>query len=474
MAAELTRANGLGGLKRYRLPLFVTLVLAVAIVAVAPIRAPARSPNILIIVVDTLRADRLGVTGNTDGLTPFLDELAARGTTFSNVYASSSWTCPSVASLLSSRYPSQHGVVSFDSTLAESEVTLGEILEENGYVGGGFSSNFRISDTHGYAQGFSHWRAYATRRGSKVRGERLRSESVRWVERTRAAKHAPMVLYLQFMEPHTPYEPPEPYRSRHVRLADNVDEAVAMKKVVSAGAGNKKLTGEEIDLLKSLYDGEVAAADAELRALFADLQGSGFLDDAIIVVTADHGEEFGEHNEFLHGITLYNTAIHVPLIVVAPGIPGGRVVPNPVSLLDVTPTILDLVKIAAPATFEGQSLVPLMTGSEPAPLRGPILSELEPFSKDYDFRRHQRALVSGTRKLILNSIGNMHAFELKRDPNELRAWIVRSRNGQNGDLVRAMEDLRSRLTTTATAPETSRQPLDESTKEKLRALGYQP
>jgi arylsulfatase A-like enzyme len=454
----------------------VGVVLAgIAVLALLPLRAPARSPNILIVVVDTLRADRLGVYGNSRGLTPFLDELAQRGTLFTHAYAPSSWTCPSVASLLTSRYASQHHVTSFDAKLGDAEVTLAEILQEHGYAAGGFSANFRLADTHGYAQGFDHWRSYVSADTSetKVRGDRLLRESGEWIARTRSASQAPMLVYLQYMEPHTPYLPPEPYLSRFVRQPADADATVARTKLIAAPPGDKGLTASEIDLLTSLYDGEVAAADAQLRRLFEELERSGFLDDTIVVVTADHGEEFGEHKQFLHGFTLFNTAIRIPLIIVAPGIQGGRVVNDNVSLIDVAPTVLDLLKAPAAPTFEGRSLVPLITGDPAPPLRGPVLSELEQMHPMVDWRVHSRALMSGKRKLIVKRNGRMRAYALARDPDEDRAWYVRPENDRmNGDLVDMLQSMTADLQ--KSAAEAQRQPIDESTKEKLRALGYQP
>lgn len=451
------------------------LVVAVGALAMVPLRAPARSPNVLIVVVDTLRADRLGAYGNVRGLTPFLDELATRGTRFANAYATSSWTCPSVASLLTSRYPSQHHVTSFEGQLGDAEVTLAETLQEHGYTAGGFSANFRLADTHGYAQGFDHWRSYVTQNktANKVRGDRLLRESGEWIARTRSTTQAPMLVYLQYMEPHTPYMPPEPYLSRFIRQPDGADATVARNKLIAEAPGEKALTAPEIDLLTSLYDGEVAAADAQLRMLFEELERSGFLHDAIVVVTADHGEEFGEHNQFLHGFTLYNTAIRVPLIITAPGLAAGRVVDDNVSLLDVAPTVLDLAKLPAATTFEGRSLVPLMTGEPAPPLHNPVLSELEPMHPDIDWRVHSRALISGNRKLVVKRNGRMSAFALARDPGEIRPYLVLPDDRFNRDLVQALQSMSEDLSKNA-ASEAQRQPIDESTKEKLRALGYQP
>jgi len=173
-----------------------------------------RPPNVLVIVVDTLRADRLGVYGNTRGLTPFLDELADRGTVFANARSTSSWTIPSVASLMTSRYSPQHHVIGFGSRLAEAELTFAEAMQPLHYVAAGFSANFQLLQRSGYAQGFQYWRADAKRPGGLSAAE-LRGQALHWLDGAwQAGSLPPLLLYFQFMEPHGPYDPPEPFRSR--------------------------------------------------------------------------------------------------------------------------------------------------------------------------------------------------------------------------------------------------------------------
>ncbi len=304
------------------------VVFALALlVSLAPAceRHSKQSPNVLFIVVDTLRADRLGVYGNRRGLTPFLDRLAERGVVFENAYAASSWTCPSVASLFTSRYPAQHHVTGFGSRLGEQEVTFAERLASSGYVAGGFSANYRVLERLGYAQGFHQWRSDA-KQASGLQGDELRRQALGWLDTVwDAGSPRPVLLYLQYMEPHSPYDPPEPFLSRYLRDDDgrpieaNVDMNVFRFRVNSG----KKVSNEELLPLRRLYDGEVAAADAQIRLLFAELEHRAFLDNAIVIVTADHGEEFGDHGRLEHGRTLYNETVRVPLIVVAPGAPRG-------------------------------------------------------------------------------------------------------------------------------------------------------
>src|SRR5262245_24567278 len=173
-----------------------------------------RAPNVVLVVIDTLRADRLGAYGNQRGLTPFLDTLATKGTLFEHAYAVSSWTIPSVASLFTSRYPTQHHVVTFFSRIADSEVTLAERLHDGGWVGGCFSANPNLRKDWGDGQGFDELWSDLTP-DVDVHGDVIRTQGLAWLDRTwsRSSK-TPAFLYFQYMEPHQPYDPPEPFRSR--------------------------------------------------------------------------------------------------------------------------------------------------------------------------------------------------------------------------------------------------------------------
>ena len=322
--------------------------------------SPERPPNVLMVVLDTLRADRLGAYGSPRGLTPFLDELAAQGVVFENAYAPSSWTSPSVASLFTSRHPVQHGIATFDSVLGDGEATLAESLRGLGFASGGFSANFRIAGKLGFGQGFDVWQAYLGSdvgdRGPKVPARFVRQEALAWLKQAwQPDSPRPVFLYVHFMEPHSPYDPPDEVRQRLVPRASRAEVDAANALLV--GLRFDALSDQQVALLAELYDGEVAALDAELRSFFDALRSNGFLEHSIVAVVADHGEEFREHGMLLHGITLFEPGVRVPLLLLGPGLEAGRRVSQPVSLLDVAPTILDLLGSPAPAHFEGRSLL---------------------------------------------------------------------------------------------------------------------
>lgn len=393
----------------------LTSLLACLVIAGCGDVKQARGRNIVVVVVDTLRADRVGAATAHGSLTPFLDDLGRRGVRFTHAYSTSSWTNPSVASLFTSRYPSQHLVHGFDSTLAADEVTLAKRLHAAGWLTAGFSANPQLQAQHGYGQGFDAWQTFPS---FKLPGPELRAACLQWIDaHWRRGSGGPLFLYLQYMEPHAPYEPPAPFRAQ---VAPGMsDETMRRANDLLVGFLWADLTAADVAVLSSLYDGEVAAVDAELRTLFRELEARGVLDGALILVTADHGEEFREHALLTHGFTLYNQAIHVPLVVVGTPFPPGVAVDSNVSLLDVGPTLLGLAAEPAEPRFEGRSLVPVLYGL--APPRD-VLAELLA-SQTLDFRRHAAALVREDIKLLVSPSSRPEfqqdtVFDLATDPLE--------------------------------------------------------
>lgn len=428
---------------------------------------PPRRPNVVIVVVDTLRYDRVGAARAHGSLTPFLDELARRGTRHARAYSASSWTSPSVASLFTARYPSQHRVRAFGSILGPSEITLAERLHDAGYVTAGFSANPQLQGHQGWNQGFDAWQTF---RAFKLPGPELTRACLGWLDDgwTRGAGR-PVFLYLQYMEPHHPYEAPAAVRAT---VAPSVsDDAMRRVNGLLLNLLWADLTPADIVDLMALYDAEVAAVDAELRTLFDGLAARGVLDDALVVVTADHGEEFKEHGMFAHGFTLYEPAIHVPLLVVGDSFPAGHTAEPHVSLLDVAPTVLEHLGLPAEPRFEGHSLLTAAHGLAP---ERDLLSQLLSW-EERDWRQHEAALIQGDLKLLvpptaLRDFREDEVYDLAHDPLErdpdppgtaVPAVILRA------ELAQREAQLRSRET-----PEELRRELAPEQRERLRALGY--
>jgi len=467
----------------------VLLVLLLAVAGCASATTPAGRPNVLLIVIDTLRADRLGVYGNRRGLTPFLDELAARGHVVRRARAQAPWTNPSVASILTSRYQSQHGVVDYRSVLPAAELTLAEVLKADGYATGAFSANGLIGESLGFAQGFDRFEAHLLVKGDDpaylripVRADRMGVDALAWLDGVRrdGPPGAPVFLYLHLMEPHSPYAPPPALLERVRGTRPPVDlrrasETMYIDTMTPVG-------GAELEAIQDAYDASVLAVDEALRGFFAALETRGFFENAIVVVTADHGEEFQEHGARGHGKTLFDETIHVPLIVLGSDRPHPGVVEHLVSSVDIAPTILELAGVPVPSRFAGASFaadldssmwgrlrraVGRLVDSGPAPAS---LSELlvPPGEEPRPGTSHERAVVVGDVKLIRWRDGERRFYALDLDPGEQEPNIV-----EDPDRAR----LEARLAEMQAQAERDRSPAetkmpDARTREALEALGY--
>jgi len=444
-------------------------------------------PNILLIVLDTLRPDRLGSYGSTRGLTPFLDSLAARGFVFRNAYAQTSWTNASIASLFTSRYQSQHRVTSFQSVLPDTELTLSEVLKQHGYATAAFSANFLVRGDLGFGQGFDDYQAYSRpdtltgRTYTKERAGRVNQESLAWLDRLRHDRNPlpPIFLYLHYMEPHNPYDPPDAFldkvlNGRERPDAGKINRAMNLSNILP-------FSDDMVQAVKDFYDAEVMSLDAQLREQFAALQSRGFLDNAIVVMLADHGEEFREHGLMGHHQTLYEEVIRVPLIILVPG-HGERVDVSPiVSLTDIAPTLLDLVGMPAPPRFEGASLRDPMgiprwrwgflgaatrASAPSATDSGVAFSELikETTARQ---RPHEHAVITDSSKLIVGVNGEHEFYDLMRDPGETNAQALGEPERQRLD----HDIARLRQLAAPATPGAAATP-DAETRERMRALGY--
>jgi arylsulfatase A-like enzyme len=444
------------------------LVAALALFLAAGCRH--RHPDVILIVVDTLRADRVGSSGGPPGLTPFLDELAASGVVFRTAYSTTSWTNPAIASLFTSRYPSQHHVVRFDSRLPADEVTLAERFAAEHYRRVGVVGNFRLTEDLGFGQGFDAW--FPVMIGLKPRARHITQDVVRFYDRhlapypwSRWTRH-PLFLYLHFMDPHAPYDPPPAARAGRVGPPPpGTNEAEVVARLMNVDHWNQ-LSQRDVAYLASLYDAEIAGLDTQLARLFRRLRRRGLLENTIVVVTADHGEEFRDHGSLQHGTALFEESVRVPLIMAGPGLPAGRVVADEVSIVDVAPTLLALVGAAPEPRFEGRSLLPLISGQ---PEGRDVLLELESLGLPYDLRRHLAGLVRDRVALLVEPDGSAAAYDLRHDPHELHP--------NPPDLSEATPALRARLgqrraalATRAGTAETA--PVDEEMRDRLRALGY--
>jgi arylsulfatase A-like enzyme len=434
-------------------------------------RASGRQPDVIVILVDTLRADRIGACGGTRGVSPFVDELAAHATVFRRAYAPAPWTNPSVASLFTSRWPSQHGVVTFGAPLDDSEETIAEAFKARGYATAAFVGNFVLTKQSGFGQGFDEYDPVHIVAGPGVQTPKTRAANLLipaavWLTRLPKAPRPPVFLYLHYIEPHLPYAPAPSAVDRLRGDRPRPDASAVTSRCFFAN--RMPLDAAELADVELLYDAEVLGLDEELRRLFSHLDARGLLHDAVVVFTSDHGEEFMEHGHLGHGQALYEELIHVPLIIRFPGQERQVLIDDPVSLLDVAPTLLDVAGVPAPPSFEGRSLRPHWTDWLRHKPTRPVVAELigtEPSSR---MTPHERGVVVGTHKLIVGVGGEHEAYDLAADPGEHAALDVSSGVASELDAVlrRWMAD---HVRAGAPAPAA---PISDDLREKMRALGY--
>ena len=358
--------------------------LALALAAGCGGSAPAERPNVLLISIDSLRRDHLGVYGHRNSLrpdvltSPALDALGAEGVVFENAVSTTSWTLPSHMALMTGLPDRLHGVVFNDFALAPGFTTLAEFLSERGYATGGFFSGPNLNPIFGFIQGFDHYEDcsniaqpledFTGEPGDMqdvhadshqaITSRLLLERSTAWI-REHAAGEKPFFAFVHWWDPHYDYIAPEPY----VDLfdPDYVGRMRGVHKRDRLGHWNDR----DLQHLEALYDAEIRFTDEHVGKLFALLDELGIADDTIVAVVADHGEEFYEHGRWGHQRTLFDEVVRIPMIMRWPGHVPARVRPNgQARIQDVYPTIAALVDYAPPDYLEGQPLVPLWEDPE--------------------------------------------------------------------------------------------------------------
>jgi arylsulfatase A-like enzyme len=405
----------------------------------------AHHPNVVWIVIDALRADALHVYGFPQPITPSLDALAANGVRFENHFANATQTVPSTLTMLLSRLPADHGFSPPDP-MAFSEhrpvypdelVFFAEVLRDAGYATAGYTANPYLTQANRFDQGFD---TFAT---TVDRGDHLVGRASAWLAERKGPDARPFHLYLHLMDVHQPYDPPAEYLARFVPDAQG---GVRME-------GNRPVPfalPSDLAYNAARYAACVAWVDEVVGRLLAKLDELGLRDDTIVVVTADHGEEFGEHGGLGHGRSVFGEVVRVPLIMRWPGhLAAGRVVSHVSQHLDLAPAVLALAGIPRPRAERGRSVF------EPI---DEVLLEIGPW----------RGIVNGSDKLVWDVLtGEQRLFALSdrldRMPRDDAATIARLR-----ERLEAIEARRPQHAAAATSAPT----WSQEEKERLRALGY--
>jgi arylsulfatase A-like enzyme len=421
----------------------------------------AARPNLLLVVVDTLRADHLGSHGNPRRPSPQVDALAQDGVRFARAYATAPWTMPSVASILTGQHPSRHGVMQSPRELPGVATTLAERLSGAGYRTAGVVSHILLGTQYGFGQGFD---SFLSRSGSgdAPTGGHVTRAAVSLLHEL-AGAGAPFFLFVHYFDPHYPYRDHPEYgfagsRSARLRGGMAFPDLLAIR---------SDLTPEEIAYLRALYDEEVRYTDEQIGILLGELEQMGVTGDTLVVVTADHGEEFMEHGWLGHTTVLHDTLLHVPLVIREGGHPrGGGVVEAPVSLVALAPTLLELLGVPAAASdFDGASFAGLARGAEAG--TGEIFAEVD-YRQHRELRASQRMVLVHPHKLIEDRLsGRVSLFDLAADPAE-----TRDRAGERPDRVAALRARLEALPAPASAAPGVGPELSPPERRRLRELGY--
>src|SRR5262245_26882840 len=481
-----------------------TLYLAATSPPLPPQRAalpPARAgaPDVVLVVLDTVRADHMASYGYSRDTSPTFDALAREGEWFADATTPGTWSLPAHASLFTGRYPTSHGANLMQSILDDRYPTLAEVLAAHGYETFCFTANPWISDALGLTRGFAVQNLSWKKNRAGLFGDRLleglglaqadkggafvAEDFAAW-RRMRPADARPAFTFLNFLEAHVPYHKiPSEYARRFTDLP------MAELRRISLNVFGRQLGGPRIDLdevitpVRALYDGGVAYTDELLRRVVEAMRERGTLDHTILVVLADHGEVLGERSPFFgHGHSAYQSLLHVPLLVrYPPRVAPGTRVETPVSTLGVFAMILDLAEIEPPPTLQAGSLVEDGKGDAALVLSEVVASRpMDPKTDGRDPQmlsgQHLRAYRSGSWKLVEANRGGPFLFDLARDPTEARN-LAHDRPEELKRLSAELEVARERLGLPkldqigtgagARGPE-----LDPATQQRLRDLGY--
>jgi arylsulfatase A-like enzyme/predicted Zn-dependent protease len=407
--------------------------------AATSVSACGRAENLLVVTWDTTRADSLSPYGNRAASTPAAAALAREGVLFERAMAPAPLTLPSHASLFTGTYPPFHGIRENGSArLPAAAVTLAELLQARGYRTGAFVGAYVVDARWGLDQGFETYSGSFSESGDNVfsladlsrRGDLVTDEALTWIQQVGAR---PFFAWVHLYDPHAPYAPPPPFAERFADLP---------------------------------YLGEIAFADAQLERLLELLARLHLAASTVVVLVGDHGEGFDEHGEVGHGLLLHDETLHVPLVIRAPGrCRAGTRALQTVSLVDVLPTIVELLGLPNPDVLQGRSLVPLLRGESAGDSRGIYSETLYPRLR---FGWSETLALTDDRYRMLLSGDRVELFDLERDPAEKRD-LAAAEPEVTARSLRQLRSMTAELERAALEPEAIS---DREAAAKLAALGY--
>ena len=401
-------------------------------------------PNIVVITVDTLRADRLGCYGYRRIKTPQMDTLASEGVLFEHAFTPTPITLPAHASIFTGDYPATLGLKSNGTfALTESALTLAEVLKKDGYSTAAFVSTYILDSRFGLDQGFDVYNddlVTGVQSPAMIQKERraetVTKAAVEWLNTRKSG--APFFLWVHYYDPHAAYDPPSPFKDAYA---------------------------------KSPYDGEIAYTDSWIKQLIDKLKKMGIYDQTLIALAGDHGEGLGDHQEDTHGIFLYDSTLHVPLIFHCPArLPKNKRIGSLVRLIDIAPTILDIAGQKIPASMQGVSLASLMSGQK-SDLNLVLYCET-----DYPRFTYGWSPLEGIRTSQWKYIKapESELYDLAKDPAEAKN-LIQQEKGQAEKCQKDLADIKKHVATAqaqGTPPSAKPVTLDKASRDKLKSLGY--
>jgi len=463
-------------------------------------RTLPRRPNVLLYVVCTLRPDHTSLYGYARETTPYLKQLGASSVVFDDAVAQASWTKASVPSLLTSLQAYTHGLVNESDTIPRGAVTMAEQLRAAGYVTASIVANPFAGRASGLERGFDYVMEYPVVQRQRTDAVDRGTDSAAinrailpWLERHR---DEPLFLFVLSTDPHAPYRPPAEFEKQFTNPAetDQFNRDYAKLRDIRAYGGGATVNRAEIRakgidpdafLRRAVdrYDGEIAHNDRSIQTLTGKFKDLGLLDNTLVIVASDHGEEFWEHGLGAHGHSLYSELIHVVLMMWNPKlIPHARSVPDTVQLIDILPTVLDLLGLKPADGIEGRSLTPLLSGAHlealPAMSTKLALPEAKPGGAVPENLTDTFARVEHDWKLIYRAQparAHLKQLELydrrsdRADRNDVAAQHTDVAERMKADVLMWME--RENVVKLRIGPGGAK-PLDHATLERLRSLGY--
>lgn len=443
--------------------------------AVACHRAPDRAPGlekpnaVVLVTLDTLRADHLGCYGYFRATSPFLDRLAREGLLFDNAFSAVSQTSPAHASLFSGLYPAQHRIarngMGFPPLAPRSAGTLAEAFAGAGYDTAAFMAVRFLAPV---ARGFRHVDAQGLWRHYRQADETV-DRALAWLGHKRPADR--FLLWIHLFDPHRPYRAPRAERERLALETPAEVEAFARRVVAEHRlAPGFYATPGALAAQYGEYDAEVAFADRQLARLFEAMAARGFHERALWIVTADHGEGLGSHGYKGHGRHIYREQLHVPLILWGPGVPAGRRTSELVRHVDLLPTLLELLGVQARwrPRLPGRSLVPLLREPERRLPRVLAFAQRRPPDPGWE-QGDVFTVFDRDWKYIVHSQGRDEFFDLRSDPHELNNLASRV-SAVKDALARTSREMLTRFNDEGREAEV--RPVDPGLRDELRALGY--